>query len=189
MVFPRGKLPVLWLESWAQDGSSIVYRSGDNPEAWRLPSGASTAERVTDVGTSVDQVQLSPDRRWMVYNAPESEQFEVYVAPVPANGQRWQVSKAGGVQGTWRADGRGVYYLGLDSGLYSVDLTITNGKLSPSSPRLLFRTGVPVISPYVEQYRPSADGRRFLFCLPLTSVQREPLRVLMNWPAKLEAGR
>ena len=42
-----------------------------------------------------------------------------------------------------------------------------------------------MISSVVEQYRPTADGQRFLFCLPLISVPREPLRVMLNWPAKL----
>jgi hypothetical protein len=46
-----------------------------------------------------------------------------------------------------------------------------------------------VTSAVVEQYRPSDDGEKFLFCLPLTSVRREPLRVLMNWRAALEPAR
>jgi hypothetical protein len=37
----------------------------------------------------------------------------------------------------------------------------------------------------VEQYRVASDGSRFLLCMPVTSGQREPLRTLLNWPAKL----
>ena len=52
--------------------------------------------------------------------------------------------------------------------------------------RLPARTvDLPVISAAVEQYRPSADGQRFLFCLPLTSVRREPLMMLLSWPAQI----
>ena len=185
LMFARGKLPVLWMESWAHDGSSVVYRSGADPDAWQVMKGASEPKRLTQTRDSVDQVQLSPDHRWVVYNTQESGQYEVYVAPVPPTGERWQISVNGGVQGTWRGDGHALYYLGLDSGLYVVDVAAAATRFAPSKPRLLFRTGVPVISPYVEQYRPTADGRRFLFCLPLTSVEREPLRVLLNWPAKL----
>lgn len=57
--------------------------------------------------------------------------------------------------------------------------------LGAGAPQLLFRTTLPVISGVVEQYRPSGDGRRFLFCQPLTSVRHEPLRMLLNWQGKL----
>jgi hypothetical protein len=56
-------------------------------------------------------------------------------------------------------------------------------------PRLLFKTSLPVISAVIEQYRPSDDGQKFLFCLPLTSVRREPLRMLLNWKTRLEEAR
>jgi Tol biopolymer transport system component len=180
-LFDRGTLPVLWLEAFARDGRALVYRSGADPNAWQLPLGARDARRLTQTREPVDQVQLSPDGGWILYNTQESGQVEVYLARVPPNGERWQVSLEGGVQGTWRPDGRGVYYLGVDGGMYSVDLTPKGDRVELSRPTLLFRTPVPVISSYVEQYRVTRDGSRFLFCLPLTSVQREPLRVMMNW--------
>jgi Tol biopolymer transport system component len=187
-VFPRGKLPVLWLEDWAADGS-VVYRSGADRDVWQVPKASEIPKRLTQATASVDQVQLSPDGRWIAYNTQESERFEVYIAPAAPTGERWQVSVEGGVQATWGANGRELYYLGLDGGLYVVDLRVQGQRLEPAAPRLLFRAPVPVISAVVEQYRPSADGQRFLFCLPLTSVQREPLRVVINWPAKLSHGQ
>jgi hypothetical protein len=57
------------------------------------------------------------------------------------------------------------------------------------TPKLLFKTALPVISAVIEQYRPSDDGQKFLFCLPLTSVRREPLRMLLNWKTRLEEAR
>ena len=87
------------------------------------------------------------------------------------------------MQGSWSADGRQLYYLGLDSALYVVDVQVVGDAPRPSKPRLLFRTPLPVISSVVEQYRVTGDGQRFLLCLPVTTVQREPLRVLLNWPA------
>jgi Tol biopolymer transport system component len=184
LLLDRGTLPVLWLEAFARDGRALVYRSGADPNAWQLPLGARDARRLTQTREPVDQVQLSPDGRWILYNTQESGRVEVYLARVPPNGERWQVSLEGGVQGTWRPDGRGVHYLGVDGGMYSVDLTPKGDRVELSRPTLLFRTPVPVISSYVEQYRVTRDGSRFLFCLPLTSVQREPLRVVMNWGAR-----
>jgi eukaryotic-like serine/threonine-protein kinase len=88
------------------------------------------------------------------------------------------------VQATWRGDGRELYYLGLDGALFAVRVERVADRVELSKPERLFRTGLPVISAVVEQYRPTADGRRFLFCLPLTSVQSAPLGVVLNWPAR-----
>jgi eukaryotic-like serine/threonine-protein kinase len=187
-LFPRGKLPVIWLEDVASDGGSVVYRSGANRDAWQLLQGSADSRRLTDAREPIEQVQLSPDGRWIAYNTAETGRSEVFVSSVPIGGERRQVSIAGGVQPTWRADGRELYYLGLDGGLYSLDVA-TGPSLGVGAPKLLFHSTLPVISAVVEQYRPSGDGQRFLFCLPLTSVRREPLRMLLNWPEKQTRAR
>ena len=185
-LLARGTQPVMWLEDWAADGSSIVYRTAANRDGWQLLTGASEPRRLTNATEPVEQLQLAPVGQWLAYNSAESGRSEVFLSSVPFGGERKQVSIAGGVQPTWRSDGRELYYLGLDGGLYAVDIASTPTSISAGPPRLVFRSSLPVISAVVEQYRPSADGQRFLFCLPLTSVQREPLRMLLNWPAKLD---
>jgi Tol biopolymer transport system component len=185
LLFPRGTFPVLWMEAWSRDGKSLVYRSRADRDAWQTSTSAPAPQRLTQASEPVEQVQLSPTGRWMIYNSAESGRFEVYVSPVPHDGRRWQVSTNGGVQATWRADGRELYYLGLDGALYAVDFQEERGQAGLTSPRRLFRSPLPALSGVIEQYRPAADGQRFLFCLPLTSVQDEPLRVVLNWPARL----
>jgi eukaryotic-like serine/threonine-protein kinase len=180
-LLPRGSLPVIWLEDWASDGSSMIYRTGANRDAWQLLGSATEPRKLTDAREPIEQVQLSPDKKWIAYNTAESGQSEVYVSSVPFGGERRQVSVAGGVQPTWRGDGRELFYLGLDGALYTVDISADGGTLRTGTPNLLFRTSLPVISAVVEQYRPSADGQRFLLCVPLTFVQHEPLRMLLNW--------
>jgi eukaryotic-like serine/threonine-protein kinase len=187
-LMPRGPLPVMWLEDWPDDGSSIVYRTGANLDAWQQTAATEEPRKLTDAREPIEQVQLSPDLRWIAYNTAESGQSEVFVSSVPFGGERRQVSSAGGVQPTWRADGRELYYLGLDGGLYSVSLDPKRQPPGAGAPQLLFRTTLPVISAVVEQYRPSDDGRRFLFCQPLTSVRHEPLRLLLNWQGKPNSG-
>jgi Tol biopolymer transport system component len=186
---PRGAASVVWLEDWSPDGDSGVYRSSANRDAWYLPGDSAEPRRLTEAREPVEQVQLSPDRRWIVYNTAETGRSEVFVSSVSAGGERRQVSAAGGVQPTWRADGRELYFLSLDGALYAVDVASDGTSVRTGVPRLLFRTPLPVISAVVEQYRPSGDGQRFLLCLPLTSVRREPLRVLLNWQARLTNSR
>ena len=183
ILMARGPAEVVWLEDWAGDKGGVIYRSSLNPDAWQiLPDRP--PRRLTHTREPVEQVQRSPDGRWMVYNNADSGRAEVYLSSI-ATGERWQLSDAGGVQATWRGDGAEVYFLGLDGGMYVVDVRDRNGAPEASKPRLLFRTRLPVISAVVEQYRVTHDGERFLLCMPLTSVQQEPLRVLVNWPAKL----
>ena len=93
------------------------------------------------------------------------------------------------MQALWRGDGRELYYLGLDGGIYAVAIGSHDNVLEPSRPELLFRSRLPVISAVVEQYRVTGDGSRFLFCVPLTSVQQEPLRVVLNWAERLPSSR
>jgi serine/threonine protein kinase len=185
VLFPRGALPVVWIEDWAPDASAVVFRSGANRDAWLLPSGGTEAVRLTDAREPIEQVQLSPDGRLIAYSTAESGRQEIFVAPVPFTGERWQISASGGVQPTWRADGRELYFLSLDGGLYSVEINREPRAIRAGPPVLLFTTPLPVISAVIEQYRPGGDGQRFLFCLPLTSVGHEPLRMLLNWPERL----
>ena len=74
-------------------------------------------------------------------------------------------------------------------GIHAVAMTSSGTTLEPSKPQLLFRSRLPVISAVVEQYRVTSDGGRFLFCVPLTSVQQEPLRAVVNWPERLRVSR
>jgi len=185
-IMPRGSLPVLWLEDWAADGSAVVFRSGANRDAWMLTPNAAAPEKLTDAREPIEQVQFSPDRRWIAYSTAESGRQEIFVRPVPFTGARWQISSGGGVQPTWRNDGNELYYLSLDGALHAVEVRRDSGGFQAGRPQRLFQSLLPVTSAVIEQYRPSGDGQRFLFCLPLTSVAREPLRMLLNWPAKLE---
>ena len=77
----------------------------------------------------------------------------MYLASV-ASGQRLQVSVSGGVQATWRADGREIYFLDLDASLYSVEIEPGQDLPRAGPPRRLFRTSLPVISAVIEQCPP-----------------------------------
>ncbi len=189
VLLPRDKVPVIWLEDLAADGRSLVFRSSADRDAWELNAGTQNTKRLTAAKEPVEQVQLSSDLRWIAYNSAESGRSEVYVSSVSTAGRRWQVSIDGGVQPLWRGDGRELYYLGLDAGLYVVEVRVDGDELKAGRPQLLFRTPLPVISAVVEQYRVNAEGVRFLFCTPLASPQREPLRMLLNWPVKVARGR
>jgi Tol biopolymer transport system component len=55
---------------------------------------------------------ISPDGRWLAYEANDSGQFEVYVRPFPdVNGGHWQVSTGGGTRPLWAQNGQELFYL------------------------------------------------------------------------------
>ena len=180
----RGRAPVIWLEDWAGRNGGVVYRTALDPDGWQ-DLGDGSPRRLTHAREPVEQIQLSSDGRWIAYNNADSGRPEVYASSATDGREKWQISNAGGVQAIWRADGRELYYLGLDGGIYAVAIASKGDVLEPSRPELLFRSRLPVISAVVEQYRVIGDGSRFLFCVPLTSVQQEPLRVVLNWAERL----
>ena len=56
--------------------------------------------------------EVSPDGRWLAYQANDSGQFEIYVRPFPdVTAGRWQVSTGGGTRPLWHRNGQELFYL------------------------------------------------------------------------------
>ncbi len=129
--------------------------------------------------------RLSPDRRWIAYTSTESGRFEVDVRSFPSGGIKARVSIDGGVQPKWRADGRELYYLAMDSTLMAVSLNLDEG-VQPGRAQPLFRTGIATITGnFWHQYDVTPDGQRFLVNAPVSSAS-STVTVVTNWPSLLE---
>ena len=63
---------------------------------------------------------FSPDGRWVAYTSNETGRNEVYVAPFPGTGAKWQVSQNGGALPRWRRDGAELFFAGFASGQFLV---------------------------------------------------------------------
>ncbi len=174
------------LDDWSPDGRYILFHDTGLPELWGRPlAGDQKNIPVTrSLSGSVDQAKFSPDGRWIAYNTNESGRFEVKVVPFPPTGEKWQVSTDGGVQPTWRADGRELYYLALDASLMAVDIQPGN-TFEWGKTKLLFKTQIRP-SDSTEQYAPAPDGKRFLFVMPSTEDSASAFTVVLNWTAGLK---
>jgi Tol biopolymer transport system component len=173
-------------EVWAGDWS-FLFVSQDGKSFYRLPAGdAAVPESLLTTEYSKDEPRLSPDGRWVAYNADESGRWEVYIAAFPSFTDRRQVSNSGGVQGHWRKDGRELFYLSLDGTMMSVSVT-PGPSIEVGVPQVLFPTRVAV-APTRDQFAATANGQRFLLIEP-TETGPTPFVVLLNWPAALENGR
>jgi serine/threonine protein kinase len=172
------------LSSWSRDGRFILYqrRNGNQPPTpWVLPMDGDRKTFPLSP-TRAFFPQISPDGRWIAYMSLESGRPEVYVAPFPGPGGRWQISTTGGIDPLWRADGREIFYLSPE-GLTSAAVTVDRDHVEVGEVKLLFalrkigRRLVRDVSP---------DGERILAVTEKAQGGTEPLTLLVNWPALLK---
>lgn len=112
----------------------------------------------SDDARTTGEGHFSPDAKFLVYKSDESGQGQIYVQPVPSNGSKWQVSKAGGADPAWRRDGKEIFYIAPDQKLMAVPVK-TEPAFETGTPQILFEAGNGA-------YVPSLDGQRFLVVVP-----------------------
>jgi serine/threonine-protein kinase len=112
--------------------------------------------------------EISPDGRWILYEAREGGQAEVYVRPFRAStARRWQVSTNGGREPLWARNGRELFYLGPDGTLMGVPIDVGTGDMSLTAgiPAPVIAAGAYFTETAFHRgrsYDVSADGARFL---------------------------
>jgi serine/threonine protein kinase len=129
--------------------------------------------------------EFSPDGRWVVYGSNESDQWEVYVAPFPGPGRKWQVSVGGGAWPRWRGDGREIIYENLAGTLIGIGVEARGDGLAFSEPEELFQHKVS----QGRSWDVTADGERFLLVEPEQDHDPQPITVVVNWPQTIDSQR
>jgi serine/threonine protein kinase len=176
----------------AADGTGAVERLTDSPNqkvaAAVSPDGARLifTETAPKTGEDVMQVELegthrvtplvqssfterngivSPDGRWLAYEANDSGSFEIHVRPFPVvNDGHWQVSTGGGNRPLWARSGQELLFLSSTGELMRVGVE-PSATWAATTP-----TKVLVPSHYYDGaggyvglgYDVSPDGQRFL---------------------------
>jgi dipeptidyl aminopeptidase/acylaminoacyl peptidase len=187
----RVKSPV----AWSADGRFIAYRTASpetsKTELWILPRLGDRKPFVVLHGNfNVGGAQFSPDGRWLAYTSDESGRPEVYVAPFPGGGSKWQVSVAGGSSPRWRHDTKELFYLAADSELMAAEVNTIGavfhvGVVRPLF-RVLLRTGpsrhdTDWTSEQIG-YDASPDGQWFVVNAP-PEGNPPPITLITNWSA------
>jgi Tol biopolymer transport system component len=106
---------------------------------------------------------VSPDGRWLAYDANDSGTFEIYVRPFPdVTRGRWLVSTNGGVQPLWAHNGQDLFYFAPDGALMRV--AIGSGPAWSAGPPTKVLEGRYVLNAGSQgrNYDITADGQRFL---------------------------
>jgi dipeptidyl aminopeptidase/acylaminoacyl peptidase len=147
-------------DDWSADGRLLIFETNDTKtgeDLWVLPFDGDRKPRPL-IQTPADEgsAQLSPDGRWLVYTSNESGVTEVYVQPFPPSGAKSLISRDGGTEPRWRADGKELYYLAPDRTMMAVDVH-AGAAFDSGTPTRLFR--LPAINLGEINYVVAKDGR------------------------------
>ncbi len=181
----RSRGAEIYPNDWAPDNSALVYSdfSTSWADLWLLPlrAGAQPVPFRRTLFTE-HQARFSPDSRWIAYTSDESGRPEVYVQALPPSTARLMASIGGGAQPTWRADGKELYFLGLNGQLYAVQARLEDGKAALGAPQALFRirTEPSSLLNVRNDYTALPDGSRFLVSTPVAGVAPE-FSLVFNW--------
>lgn len=105
--------------------------------------GARKPERITSTPFVENNIRVSPDSRWVAYQANEAgvgRPDEIYLHSIADRRRRIQVSTVGGYVPRWRRDGRELYYLAPDRTLMAVAVDLAGSQPRIGAPWALFRT-------------------------------------------------
>lgn len=179
------------------DGKLMIYgetRPTTGVDIMQTPlDGTRVALPLVQTGFSEQNGIVSPDNRWLAYEANESGQFEVYVRPFPdVDRGRWQVSTGGGTRPLWARNGRELFYVSASGAIMGVAVEQGPAWVA-GTPSVVVKEGY-LTTPagnVGRTYDISSDGQRFLVVKSAagSSQTAEPPRlvVVQGWNEELKA--
>jgi eukaryotic-like serine/threonine-protein kinase len=170
------------MEDWSPDGKYVIYNTrvpGQPIEIWALPLfGDRRAFPVAAAQVSCEEGQFSPDGKWVAYRSQESGSDEIFIQDFPPTGRKWQVSNGGGVNPSWRRDGKEVFYL-QGKKLLAVDVKTDGRNFQAGAPHVLFEARIRSLGR--NSYLPSPDGQKFLVSMSPPEELAVAITVVTNW--------
>jgi serine/threonine-protein kinase len=174
--------------SFSPDGKYLLTRAMGFPN-WNLNLLSMADRRVSPLVADEffeTNGEISPDGRWIAYEARETSRRDVFVRPFPnvEKGRRSLVSPEGGSQPLWSRSGRELFYLDPDGRLTAVNVQPSPSFAASTPVRLLDRAYLYHSVPFpARTYDVSPDGSRFLM---IKEADGPRLVVVLNWAATLK---
>ena len=180
-----------WIDGWSPDGKRVVFErfaAERGSDLWLLAvDGERKAVPLLESPANENHAAFSPDGRLIAYASDDAGVGQVYVQTVPASGSRWQISRNGGDWPAWSADGKELYFAGLDRVLYAVPIhSLQPFALGAPEPLFRLRTPVPAVTSNRTFYAPAADGRRFLVNQLVGEAEPPGIEVVLGWSPAVE---
>jgi sugar lactone lactonase YvrE len=166
------------------DGRSVVFEQLDQRGGWdiwmRSLDGAAPTPLVQSASND-QQPAISPDGRFLAYSTPESGGQQVWVIPMPADGRRWRISSDYGREPAWSADGRTLYYHGLNRSLMRVSVDLRTPTPTFGPPQSLFT--IPFRGYDMRfHFAVLPGGTRFLVNAPVDTQAPTTATIILNVP-------
>ena len=176
---------------WSADGQYLAGYRGtrDVFDVWVMPLARDRKPFALMTTRFAEQEPaFSPDVRWIAYSSNESGQWQVFVEPFPATGDKFQISRNGGRWPTWRSDGKELFFLAPDGTMMATPLT-GQDRFEAGVPQALFPTSLANQPPGQRHFAVSKDGQRFLINAVQQSANQRQITVVVNWTALLQQPR
>jgi serine/threonine-protein kinase len=177
--------------SWSPDGSVLAFyqiTSVSARDIWMLRRTRTGFEAQSFLATGANERSptFSPDGRWIAYTSDESGRDEIYVRPYPGPGGKWPISRSGGREPVWSANGTELFYR-QGTSIISVGVQ-TNGGIVAGEPRVMVTGvyGVEYTSSGSQTYDVAPDGQRFVTTQSVEHAAPRQIRVVLNWFEELK---
>lgn len=174
------------VSDWSADGRFIAFTQFDTVgntehDIFILPvDGKDKPYAFVQTKHHEADAVFSPDGQWLAYTSRESGTNEVFVAPFPGPGGKWQVSNGGGQKPVWTKEGTEILYRTGGGSVMAVQVNAGASVFESSAPVKLFQLTRNVLGDPVTR-----DGERFLVALGSDRGPSRPLTLVVNWPAAL----
>ena len=181
------------------DGSRAVLTAtgatteGGTADLWMVTmTGERRVEPLLATTATERNAEISPDGRWVAYEAVDRDQPNIWVRPFPdVNRARWQVSSGGGSQPAWARNGKELFYRDLSGVVMSVPIEDGTSFEYRAAAKVVEGPYVYSVATYAGRlYDVSADGKRFLMMKAAGVADQEPNRpgitVVQNWFEELK---
>jgi serine/threonine-protein kinase len=148
--------------------SEVFQKSGPDVMALRLDDTRKVLPLVQTPFSERNAI-VSPDGRWLAYEANDSGRFEIYVRPFPdVTSGHWLVSTSGGRYPLWAHRGRELFYVAPDGALMGVAVAGGSPWTAGTPKKILeggpggYVTTAGVFSNFPRNYDIAPDDQRFL---------------------------
>ena len=172
------------VSDWSRDARYIMYQQGTGLRLnlkYVSLSGDRTPKSYINGATHEWQGMFSPDGHWVAYMASDNGQPQVFVAPFPWTGEKYQISTGNGAEPRWRADGKEIYYWNFAE-LVAVDVDGSRPAFQVGKTTKLFPFSFRGLG---REYAVARDGQRFLI-ITQSGGTSQPLTLVQNWTEQLK---